>query len=82
MFIMGWTLTGLCNRILKQVVNHTLNIQSKDLERLPFPAWVSSSRWSTAVRLVDRMLKEGREGRVFTRNDPEFAELEYLYTRR
>jgi len=34
-FIIGWTLTDLCKLLLKKVLNHTRNIQSKDFERLP-----------------------------------------------
>ena len=43
-FILGWSLTDLCNTILKEVLNHTRNIQSKDFERLPYPVWVSAAR--------------------------------------
>ena len=34
LFVMGWALTDKCTQILKQVINHTMNIQSKDFERL------------------------------------------------
>ena len=27
--------------ILKKTINHTKNIQSKDIEKLPYPIWVS-----------------------------------------
>ncbi|HEX5689990.1 MAG TPA: hypothetical protein VFX76_08305, partial [Roseiflexaceae bacterium] len=33
LFILGWTFAPLCERLLKQVVNHTKNIQGKDFER-------------------------------------------------
>jgi hypothetical protein len=29
------------SKILKNVINHTKNIQSKDIERLPYPTWVT-----------------------------------------
>lgn len=40
-FIMAWCLSDKCNNILKTVLNHTKNIQNKDIERLPYPIWVS-----------------------------------------
>lgn len=42
-FIMAWCLTDICNMILKKVINKTRNIQNKDVERLPYPSWVSKS---------------------------------------
>jgi hypothetical protein len=40
-FIIGWLNTALATKILKNIVNHTKNIQSKDIEKLPYPRWVS-----------------------------------------
>lgn len=76
---MGWTLTNKCPQILKQVINHTMNIQSKDFERLPYPAWVSDRDRSEAVALVESMIDEGVAGRDFSRADREFAALESLF---
>ncbi|MEO9175439.1 MAG: N-6 DNA methylase, partial [Gaiellales bacterium] len=39
-FVLGWCLTREATRIVKTVLNHTRNIQSKDVERLPYPHWV------------------------------------------
>jgi Eco57I restriction-modification methylase len=36
-FVLGWLQTRLASRILKDVINHTRNVQSKDIERLPYP---------------------------------------------
>ncbi len=52
LFIIGWLLTSKCNEILKSVINHTKNIQSKDIERLPYPFWVSEENKSEAIKLV------------------------------
>ena len=41
-FIIGWMLSTTANKILKTVINHTKNIQSKDIERLPYPIWVKN----------------------------------------
>ena len=75
-FIMGWLLTGQCNQILKQVINHTMNIQGKDVERLPYPFWVDRSVRAGVADLVRRMVSEGQSGRMFRRDDPEFRVLE------
>ncbi len=40
-FILGWLNTILATRIMKNVLNHTKNIQGKDVERMPYPWWVS-----------------------------------------
>ena len=41
-FIIGWLLSSTATNILKTVINHTKNIQSKDIERLPYPVWVKN----------------------------------------
>jgi len=35
-YIFAWLSSDLCRKILKEVINHTRNIQSKDIERLPY----------------------------------------------
>lgn len=52
LFIIGWLLTNKCNEILKNVINHTKNIQSKDIERLPYPFWVNEENKSKAIQLI------------------------------
>lgn len=79
LFIMGWTLTDKCTRILKQVINHTMNIQGKDFERLPYPFWVGNDERSEVISLVMCMLDDGFDGRQFSRQDPEFDDLESLF---
>ena len=37
---MAWCISDLANEILKNVINHTRNIQGKDIERLPYPFWI------------------------------------------
>jgi hypothetical protein len=48
-FVLAWLQTALATKILKDVINHTRNIQGKDLERLPYPWWVSSVRKRQAI---------------------------------
>ena len=52
-FLLGWLQTDLATGILKSVINHTRNIQGKDVERLPYPHWVASSDRSEIVRVVE-----------------------------
>lgn len=79
LFVMGWTLTSKCNLILKQVINHTLNIQGKDFERLPYPFWAGGDQRAEVISLVEHMIEVGFEGRSFSRQDPEFDALESLF---
>jgi hypothetical protein len=53
-FIIGWLLTSLSTDILKNVLNHTKNIQSKDIERMPYPFWVENH---TKIKIVDLVKK-------------------------
>ena len=62
LFILGWLLTTKCNSILKNVINHTKNIQSKDIERLPYPFWVSDNDKETIINLVKLKLNDKRRG--------------------
>ena len=75
-FILGWTLTRLCNRILKEVINHTKNIQSKDFERLPYPFWTPAPVKAEIIATVERMVAVAQHGRQFTRQSAELAWLE------
>jgi hypothetical protein len=78
-FILGWTCTDLASSILKEVINHTRNIQSKDVERLPYPSWIVGSAKSSAIDAVRSMVKLGLEGRFLDRTSPEVRALEDLY---
>ncbi|HVC34845.1 MAG TPA: N-6 DNA methylase [Chloroflexota bacterium] len=79
-FILGWTCTELCTRLLKTVINHTQNIQSKDFERLPYPVWVSEGDKQGAISIVRSLIDEAMAGRVVLRRDPEIGALEKLYS--
>jgi hypothetical protein len=75
-FVLGWLLTGTCNRLLKNVLNHTKNIQGKDVEHLPYPFWIDAERKQAIVAAVQKLVDEGRAGRRFSRDDAEVARLE------
>ena len=78
-FILGWSLTDLCNTILKEVLNHTRNIQSKDFERLPYPAWVSARSKRDAVLAVKELLARAKKGERFSFKSAEVRKLNALY---
>jgi hypothetical protein len=78
-FILGWTLTTICNQILKNVINHTRNIQSKDFERTPYPSWVSEQRKQQAIDYAKHLLHLAKGGRVFEYQDAEIRQLDSYY---
>jgi len=51
-FILWWLLSDLANKILKNIINHTLNIQWKDIERLPYPFWINKETKLEVIKLV------------------------------
>ncbi len=61
-FIIGWLLTPLSSEILKNVLNHTKNIQSKDIERMPYPSWVNNNDKKIIIdyvkELIDKKMKD------------------------
>lgn len=77
--IMGWTLTDACTRILKGVINHTRNIQSKDFERLPYPIWVSATDRQAAVLHMKQILDAAIQGKTFDFDSPEVRWLDHLF---
>lgn len=78
-FILGWVLTNKATKILKKVLNHTMNIQSKDFERLPYPFWVSSKQKIEAIDYVKGLIKTAKMGRNFSPNDVEVRALDQIY---
>ncbi len=78
-FVMGWTLTDLCNRILKQVINHTRNIQSKDFERLPYPDWVPPRSKDDAIAFIKELVHKAMTGKRFNADHPSLQSLNEFY---
>ncbi len=79
-FILGWACTELCTRLLKTVINHTKNIQSKDFERLPYPFWVRSASKENAIRIMRSLVAEAKRGIVVERTHHSIRYLENLYS--
>jgi hypothetical protein len=79
LFIIGWLLTKKCNEILKNVINHTMNIQSKDIERLPYPFWVGQDEKNSAIALVKESINAKRKGMDIPSGFNEKIEVLYRY---
>jgi hypothetical protein len=60
--VLGWLQTSLATRLLKEVINHTRNIQGKDIERLPYPHWVPADRLDDAAVMVEHEVMRGVNG--------------------
>lgn len=78
-FVLGWSLTSEATRILKTAINHTRNIQSKDVERLPYPYWVTAEAKAEVVALLQRMVADAQIGCVFNRQSPEVQKLNEMF---
>lgn len=79
-FILGWSMTSLCTRILKEVLNHTRNIQSKDFERLPYPFWVPADKKKEAILRCHSIVQLAIQlGKTYNRRDFEVMLLTNCY---
>ena len=78
-FILGWALTDLCNSILKKVLNHTRNIQSKDFERLPYPVWIDAEHKRKAVLSAKALVALAKTGQELSFRSQEVRKLNELY---
>jgi tRNA1(Val) A37 N6-methylase TrmN6 len=78
-FIFGWCITEKATEILKTVINHTRNIQSKDIERLPYPFWVTPARKVKAIALAKQLVEQGMKNAEFDRTSKEIVVLNALY---
>ncbi|HZV00355.1 MAG TPA: N-6 DNA methylase [Planctomycetota bacterium] len=68
--ILAFALSPLCERLLKQVINHTKNIQGKDFERLPYPSWVPEKERRSISREMRALVARTISGGEMTRSDP------------
>lgn len=57
-FIIGWLLSPKATTILKKTINHTKNIQSKDIEKLPYPIWVSDDVKKEIIEYVKKLISD------------------------
>jgi len=78
-FVLAWLLSPLANRVLKTVINHTRNIQSKDFERMPYPWWVAPSTKADVIAMVKNMIDSARAGKDWDWKDDEVRQLGLLF---
>ncbi len=62
LFVLGWLQTDLATNLLKSAINHTRNIQGKDIERLPYPHWVPTERKAQVVAAVRKAVSNAMSG--------------------
>jgi hypothetical protein len=60
-FIIGWLLTSIATTLLKDVINHTKNIQSKDIERMPYPSWVTGDDKIVIINYIKNLIKNKKK---------------------
>lgn len=78
-FIMGWLLTEKCTELLKKVINHTKNIQGKDIERLPYPFWVNNKYKEDIVNIVKKEIDKKINDKKTTDNILQILENLFVY---
>jgi hypothetical protein len=70
-FIIGWLLTPTATNILKKTINHTKNIQSKDIEKMPYPKWVSKEVKKNIIEYVKELVNNKINS---LKNDSDYKE--------
>ena len=78
-FVIGWLLSSLANRVLKTVINHTRNIQSKDFERMPYPWWVTADDRNITVDAVKSMIEDASKGEIWSWKDKRVRHLDDMF---
>lgn len=69
-FILAWLSTKTCNAILKNVINHTKNIQGKDVERLPYPYWITKINKTQVIEQTKKIIMGAqRENKNIQKDD-------------
>ena len=79
-FIMAWSLTNVFNEILKNVINHTRNIQGKDVERMPYPVWVTEEEKGAIVAHTRALVERAMGGTKFEHDSKDLRQLDGMFT--
>jgi hypothetical protein len=80
--VLAWTLTPLCGRLLKRVINHTRTIQGKDFERLPYPHWLPFEDRARIVASIKRLVARAVKGRSISRDHKVLRDAGAAFDRR
>lgn len=78
-FIIGWLLTDMATQILKKTINHTKNIQSKDVEKLPYPSWVNPQTKSETINYIKELIFKKMNSLDFDINYKEKLNMWYSF---
>ena len=78
-FIIGWLLSDIANHVLKTVINHTRNIQSKDFERMPYPWWATADTKTAIVNEVKAMIADAQRGKLWSWKDSRICQLDDMF---
>ena len=78
-FVLAWLLSPLAKQTLKEVINHTRNIQSKDFERMPYPWWVGPASRTEAACTMESMVEKAESGTMWSWGDGEIRRLGPLF---
>ena len=73
-FILGWCNTKQASVLLKEYINHTKNIQGKDIERLPYPFWVLDKE--RCVAFVKGLIAKAKQEEI---SEDDLAQLDQMY---
>lgn len=80
-FILAWMLSPTCTSLLKGGLNHTRNIQGKDIERLPYPSWVHSEAKEVTIRAMRVLVTRAMAGAVISRDHPDMVTIRRQFER-
>jgi hypothetical protein len=75
--VLGWLQVPLATEVLKGTINHTRNIQGKDVERLPYPWWAPDGHKRRVVAIVKDAVHALERGEEVDREGLQ-SELEVL----
>lgn len=81
-FILAWLNTNIATLILKTVINHTQNIQGKDIERMPYPYWVTPDNKKLIIEKTRNFIRELQSGTSTSVEQTLHEELETLFAKK
>lgn len=76
-FIIGWCASETATNFLKKYINHTKNIQGKDVEKLPYPSWVKQEQKHEVIDLVKSLIAKKK---TIDRGSHEACRLDEIFS--
>ena len=78
-YIIGWCNTNLATCLLKSYINHTRNIQGKDIERMPYPYWVKAGNKNRAIEITKDAIDSIKSDKPYNPSEYQ-AQLDEIYS--